>query len=306
MNICVIMPVHNSRDTLATAIGSVLAEAAVSTVIVIDDGSTDGSAEVARSLGDVRIVAESQPNAGPGAARNRGIEIALAQPEMTCVLFLDADDEWLAGSLDAVEAILRDRPQTGLLVGGRIELDRGDERTVVPPPDWASRVLAERGGIFRPQAFFGTSGMIVARRILEQGVRFDPRLRISEDRDFAYRAAALAPVFITSHILLKVALHREGANLTGPAHLRRWLEDHLRLIEWHGQDAGAAEALHEQADWLLAHAGRTLARRGERLDADLWRAYMDRYRAMGWSKPWRAIRWRWLLGPLARLLPRGK
>ena len=179
-------------------------------------------------------------------------------------------------------------------------VDRGSERTVVPPPEWADRALAERGEIFRPQPFFGTSGMIVARRIIERGVRFDPRLRIGEDRDFAYRAAAIAPAFITSHVLLTVTLHRRGGNLTGPAHLHRWLEDLLRLIEWHAQDSAAAAALHQQADWLLGHAARALAKRGQRFDAALWRAYMDRYKAMGWKKPWRAFKWRWLLAPVLR------
>ncbi|MCL4196064.1 MAG: glycosyltransferase [Phycisphaerales bacterium] len=300
MNVCVVMPVYNAAAAVGCAIRSALAETRVSAVIVIDDGSTDGSADAARSVADARILIESQRNAGPGAARNRGIDLALTQREMTHLLFLDADDQWLPGSLDAVAAVLRDRPQTGLIVGGRVEADGGEERRTIPPPDWADRVLAVRGGIFRPQPFFGTSGMIVARRIVERGVRFDPRLRIGEDRDFAYRAANLAPVFITSRLLLRVALHRGGDNLTGPAQLHRWLEDHLRLIEWHGQDQGAAEALHEQADWLLAHASRMLARRGERIEAQVWRAYMDRYRAMGWPRPWRALRWRWLLAPAMR------
>jgi len=302
MDICVIMPVYNNRETLAAALRSALAEHAVSAVVVIDDGSTDDSVAVARAIAEARILVQSQANAGPAAARNRGIEIALERTDMTHVLFLDADDAWCAGAMQRVEHVVRDQPQVGMIVGARIELDGAATRQVDPSADWVDRLLAQRGAIFRPQPFFGTSGMIVSRRVLACGVRFDPRLRIGEDRDFAYRAAAIAPAFITSHVLLTVTLHQHGDNLTGAAQLNRWLYDLLQLIEWHGNDDQAAAALHEQADWLLSHAARTLAKRGQRFDAGLWRAYMDRYRSMGWKKPWRAFKWRWLLAPILRPL----
>lgn len=294
------MPVYNNRETLAVALRSALAEAAVTAVVLIDDGSTDDSMAVARTIGDERVMIESQSNSGPSAARNRGIERALALVDMTHVLFLDADDAWRAGALDAVEQIVSDQPGVGGIVGARIELDGAREESVIPPTQWADRIVSPRGAIFSPQPFFGTSGMVVSRSILAHGVRFDPRLRIGEDRDFAYRAAAIAPAYVTSHVLLKVALHWRGENLTGPVHLNRWLEDLLRLIEWHAQDSDAAAALHQQADWLLGHAARTLARRGQRFDAALWRSYMDRYKSMGWKTPWRALKWRWLLAPAWR------
>ena len=300
VNVVVIMPVYNNHETLAAALRSALVEPAVSAVVVIDDGSTDGSAAVARAIGDERVRIESQANAGPSAARNRGIEIALAQAGMTHVLFLDADDAWCGGALDAVEPIVCDQPGAGVIVGARIEVDGERAAPVDPPADWVDRVLSPRGAIFQPQPFFGTSGMIVSRGVLAHGVRFDPRLRIGEDRDFAYRAAAIAPAYVTSSVLLKVTLHRRGDNLTGGVHLHRWLSDLLQLIEWHGQDPDAAAALHEQADWLLGHAARSLARRGRRFDPGLWRSYMDRYKVMGWERPWRAIKWRWLLAPILR------
>ncbi|GEM_PF-1086153 len=306
MNVVVIIPVHNNRDTVAAAIRSALGEATVSTVVVVDDGSTDDSLEVINSIADSRIILESQANGGPSAARNRGIEIALAQPGLSHVLFLDADDVWCAGAMAPIETIVADRPDLGVIVGARLEVEGESKREVLPPKNWAGTKLEPRGNIFQPQPFFGASGMIVSRKVIAHGVRFDPRLRIGEDRDFAYRAAAIAPAYVTAIILLEVTLHREGVNLTGPTHLNRWLSDHLHLIEWHSDDPAAASALHQQADWLLGHAARTLAKRGEPFDATLWRAYMDRHKTLGWSRPWRAIKWRWLLGPIMRPFVRAK
>lgn len=306
MNVVVIMPVHNNRDTVAAAIRSALGEAAVSAVVVVDDGSTDDSVDVIKSIADSRIIVESQANAGPSAARNRGIEMALPQPGLSHVLFLDADDVWRPGALAPIETLVADQPDLGIIVGGRLEVEGGSKRQVLPPANWAETKLEPRGNIFQPQPFFGTSGMIVSRKVIAHGVRFDPRLRIGEDRDFAYRAAAIAPAYVTATILLEVTLHREGSNLTGPDHLNRWLADHLHLIEWHSDDPAAAGALHQQADWLLGHAARTLAKRGEHFDATLWRAYMDRYKTLGWSRPWRALKWRWILGPIMRLFVTAK
>ena len=86
--VSVVIPCHNAAPHLAEAIESALNQTyRPLEVIVIDDGSTDGSLEVLQSFGDA-IRFESGPNRGPSAARNRGVE--LAQGEL--IQFLDADD----------------------------------------------------------------------------------------------------------------------------------------------------------------------------------------------------------------------
>src|SRR5689334_10135830 len=92
----VIIPAYNAVETLGRAIDSALAQSLPPhEVVVVDDGSRDATAELAERYGPpVRVIRQS--NAGPGAARNRGVQ-ATSSP---WVAFLDADDEWLPKKME--------------------------------------------------------------------------------------------------------------------------------------------------------------------------------------------------------------
>jgi glycosyltransferase involved in cell wall biosynthesis len=91
-NVDVVIPLYNKGPWIARAIESVLSQTYSDfQLTIVDDGSTDGGAEIARRFGDPRVKLVLQDNAGPGAARNRGIGMGQA-PLVAC---LDADDEWL-------------------------------------------------------------------------------------------------------------------------------------------------------------------------------------------------------------------
>jgi glycosyltransferase involved in cell wall biosynthesis len=93
--VSVVIPCYNAESWIARAIRSVLGQRnGLTDIIVIDDGSTDGSLEIIRSFGE-RVVWRTGPNQGVGAARNRGL--ALARGEF--ILFLDADDYLEPGSI---------------------------------------------------------------------------------------------------------------------------------------------------------------------------------------------------------------
>src|SRR5262245_34994973 len=95
--ISVIVPLYNKRSTLARALDSILAQQGVSfEVIVVDDDSNDGSTEIALAYRD-RVRYVHQQNAGPAAARNRGV----LESRYGLIAFLDADDEFLPGCLRA-------------------------------------------------------------------------------------------------------------------------------------------------------------------------------------------------------------
>ncbi len=127
--VTVVVAVRDGGGFLAEALASVLAQRYEPLeVVVVDDGSTDGSGELAASFGPpVRIV--SLPPAGIAAALNSGVALARG----SLLAFIDADDLWLPGKLARQTAALRERPELDA-VFGHAEHFRGDDPTAISIP----------------------------------------------------------------------------------------------------------------------------------------------------------------------------
>jgi hypothetical protein len=122
MRVSVIIPLFNKAAYITRALDSIARQTFGDfEVIVVDDGSTDGSGSRACAYPDSRIRMLSQANAGPGAARNRGI--AEARGEL--LAFLDADDEWLPGYLAAGVQELDSQPEVVATTCGYLEFPGG-------------------------------------------------------------------------------------------------------------------------------------------------------------------------------------
>src|SRR4051794_14096920 len=170
--VSVLVPVYQGERYLAEALDSIFAQDwEPLEVIVVDDGSTDRSAEIAQSY-DVRYL--HQENAGIAAARNAAIGAARGE----IVAFLDADDVWLPGSLATRVEHLIENPEAGYVVG-RMEvfLEPGHER-----PPWIEEEFVDK-----PQN--GLLQTFVARReAFDRVGLFDTSFAISEDMDWFARA----------------------------------------------------------------------------------------------------------------------
>jgi glycosyltransferase involved in cell wall biosynthesis len=106
--VSVIIPVRNGANTIARAIDSALAQTYTggTEIIVVNNGSTDATADVIRRYGD-RIVAVDEPRPGVSAARNTAVNAARGE----YIAFLDADDEWLPEKLARTVSVLDEDPE---------------------------------------------------------------------------------------------------------------------------------------------------------------------------------------------------
>lgn len=135
--VSVIVPLYNKAPFVSRALDSVLAQTFGDfELIVVDDGSTDGGDRVVEARAEPRVRLVRQPNAGPGAARNRGA--AEARGEL--LAFLDADDEWEAGYLaEAVRRLDACGPGVATVTSGYFRVPPGRSTE----PMWRARGLAE-------------------------------------------------------------------------------------------------------------------------------------------------------------------
>ena len=242
--VSVVIPTHNRRELLLRTIGSVLAQERVDLeVIVVDDGSTDGTAHAVAHLGDprVHVVRHAEP-VRVAAARNRGIEAASG----AWVALLDDDDLWspakLSHQLTAAEHTGR-----SWVYAGAVEIDDHGRLLGGTPPAEPEELLKQLpAGNVMPA---GCSNVLIRTDVLRQIGGFDPGLRHLADWDLwlrlgvsglpacvplplvAYRIHAGQATLDPNGMIAegRVLAARHGADLNS---IRRWLAwSHLRRGE---------------------------------------------------------------------------
>jgi glycosyltransferase involved in cell wall biosynthesis len=182
MHIGVIIPAFNVAPWLRDAIRSVLSQTNRDwTLVVVDDGSTDATADIATAFPDPRICLIRQPNRGVSAARNSGLAAVAAD----AVLFLDADD-WLApNALAILSDTLADCPWAVAAVSGYARITSGGATRHEAPPSTVAllpRLLVRN--------LFANGGHILIRReAIDAAGGFNTALSYGEDWEYWTRLA---------------------------------------------------------------------------------------------------------------------
>jgi glycosyltransferase involved in cell wall biosynthesis len=217
--VSVIIPTYNRLSMLKEAVESVLAQDFEDMeLIVVDDGSTDGTGEEMKGYGGRVKVLQHSENRGVSVARNRGILLAKGK----YIAFLDSDDLWVKGKLKIQVTFLDDNPPYPLCYTDEIWIRKGKR---VNPKIKHSKYS---GWIFEkclPLCTISPSSAVMRKTLFSKVGLFDEALPVCEDYDFWLRVSARFPIFfINRKLIIKRGGHPDQLSQ------RSWGNDRYRVI----------------------------------------------------------------------------
>jgi glycosyltransferase involved in cell wall biosynthesis len=249
-SISAVIPTFNRAKQVQAALASVLAQTYPELeVIVVDDGSTDGTSEaiqeIIRSQGPSKkqIRYFFQPNQGPSAARNKGIEKSRGE----WVAFLDSDDVWLPDKLELqVQAIRQFRDccracLTDATMVNNLGLDASTFRSFGRRCDQTVGIASDAVlSLAKGFCGFWISTLLVQADVVRHMGSFDPEIQCHEDRDFYFRLALSTPLAYIDKPLVRTD---RSSSLAGST-CRPWDKWQVRLC--------ASQLMYEK--WLTLGA----------------------------------------------------
>ena len=282
------MAAYNAEATIDEAIGSALAQTYADwELLVVDDGSSDETAQRVRAVADPRVRLIESPHLGVLAqVRNRGIEEATGE----LIALLDADDVWLPGKLAAQERVFRERREVGVVHTGANLLVDGELRQAppsAPPPGPLLRGLLLNNHIY-------SSSAVVRRSLLDEHGAFRDHVPPGvPDYDLWLRIAPYTEFVYLPEPLLLYRVH--GGQLSSS---RRGMELAALLALENAAAARPDLVAGLRTEWLVA-IGKRKCLAGE---PGLGRRELLAALA---HRPWSTDAWRWLArGAVAQLLRR--
>ena len=217
--VSVIVPAYNHERYVGEAIDSVLEQSFGDfELIVVDDGSTDGTWQVVESYGDPRLRAFAHDNCGTARTLNRGIELARGE----FVSILNSDDRYRPERLARFVSLMEDKPDC-MIAASLIRPidDRGD---VVEPGsrgsywlDWYQKSVASLkaeadpfASMLRHNFVATTSNIFMRSRYFEENRPFDPLLAYCNDYEFLLRVLRIHPFAMIDEPLLDYRIHERN------------------------------------------------------------------------------------------------
>ncbi|MEZ5173273.1 MAG: glycosyltransferase family 2 protein [Bacteroidia bacterium] len=269
----VIIPVYNRSEILRETIGSVQAQGFNNwEVIIVDDGSTDNTGEIAKELiqADPRIRYVFQENAERSAARNHGAEVA----EGNYLFFLDSDDAFVPNHFETLHRLLEEKEfPVCMVIANHVFLkEDGKETPVVPKMmegDEFNYVLSQP---------ITPSRVCIHRKILEK-FKFDPRIVIVEDLVLWTCIASEFPVYQSELHTVLYRLHEGNSiDLSRNSYKKRY--DGLQLFFSDEKYKPVTNRItKEKQQFLLAECSFNMARHFEfigdfsKMNSMLWQSY---------------------------------
>lgn len=249
--VSVVIPTYNRAAMLQEAIQSVMAQTYRDyEVIVVDDGSTDNTRDVASAFsGKVRYVL--QQNRGRSAARNHGIGLAQGR----YIAFLDSDDLFMPHKLAVQVSRMNEEPEAGMVYSAALNVDeRGNE---IPSVYEASA----SGWIYRQVAFYvpltiTLPTVMIRTEVLRQVGGFDENMDRFEDTDMWRRVAKRYPIIGVPEPLTTLRTH-SGNRLQDPAKIFVQVAYYVSKVANEDREFGAI-FLRRGAARLYGHYGRAV------------------------------------------------
>jgi len=287
MKFSVVIPLYNKASYICCTVQSVLDQSMTNfEVIVVDDGSSDGGAQLVRAMTDSRIRVVHQKNAGVSAARNRGI--SMAQGEW--VAFLDADDwhhpQHLACLLDASKAY----PQADAVATDFVMIANSDGPW---PPPWPNYTMPPNVELITdlPRRWMmgpslSSSSVAVRKRRLQQMQPCFPLGESqAEDLDFWFRLAEQTSIALAHAPLVAYRIDVEGSLTAGHPLIK--IPRSIERMEARAFSGVMKNAQRRSTLWFIAQHKLTLARlalaSGDRVEGLKW---LIRGRHAAASKRW--------------------
>jgi glycosyltransferase involved in cell wall biosynthesis len=214
--VSVIIPVYNGEEYLAEAIESVLAQTYRPVeIIVVDDGSTDKSGDVAKGFQDRGVRYFFQPNSGIGAARNQGTNLARG----SYFAFLDADDVWLPDKLTLQMTAFGEDPGLDMVFGQVSEYyDSSSDAQLI--------TMAADDGKILAGYFAGT--LVIKRKSFSRVGPFATQWRVGEFVDWFAKATETG---LRNHLIPEVVMRRRIHSTNVGIRERGSQVDYIRILK---------------------------------------------------------------------------
>lgn len=256
--VSVVIPAYNAEAFIGTALKHALAQTMNALeVIVVDDGSTDATVDVVLAQEDSRIRLLQQPNAGPSAARNRGIKAARGK----YVAFLDADDWWESTKLENQLAALAGCPEARWSYSTSVTVDVEGTAMDTLPATVTGSVLGE---VMCRNCISGSASSVLAELALVREVGgFDEALGYAEDWALWARLAAEAHVAASAEVGVYLRV-RGGSYGSDIDKMRR---DSLRFLDeaFRGFATSVTDKRSSATSWVHHLAGLGFREAGKNL-----------------------------------------